>query len=416
MKGQAQALQGGAGFWVLATADPNTEAADGAFVDALFDVVTDDAWAPAGGVEFLTPLDLAQGINERLKEQPSAQQALVYLVAGGRIAPPFVRNPQFTTSFDGLSLDDHEYWDVKARGVDAASLPGWFFTGREAALRELVEWLNTDRGDGPVRIVTGGPGSGKSAVLAWLVLAAQPSTRAAATQALAGQHDLIPPEGAITGQLNLRGVRTNDAVRAVAKTLGLRSATMHELLVDLKSQEGQVTILVDSLDESAEPHRLVAELLIPLASLDGVCLLIGMRRLSEPLLYEAARVIDLDDPEYFDADDIRKFVFKRLVAELRSDQTRTADEAIQPIADMVARRAGFSFLYARVVARTLALRTKDLDTSTSDWQHRLKLPAGLPEAFEEDLERFEPARRRRIVDLLLPLAYSRGKGLPQKDV
>ena len=61
-------------------------------------------------------------------------------------------------------------WEPHGRGVEQADRPGWFFTGRRRALSQLVAWLTS--APAPVdniRVITGGPGSGKSAVLARLV-------------------------------------------------------------------------------------------------------------------------------------------------------------------------------------------------------------------------------------------------------
>ncbi|HEX7200779.1 MAG TPA: caspase family protein, partial [Dongiaceae bacterium] len=117
VKGGAQVLRGGAGFWVVATSDPNSEAGDGTFVSAFLAIMKDEAWAPRGGAEFISPADLSVAVNQRFRDQPSAQQALLYTVAAGRIAPPFIRNPGFTRDLDGLSIADQAHWDPKARGV-----------------------------------------------------------------------------------------------------------------------------------------------------------------------------------------------------------------------------------------------------------------------------------------------------------
>jgi hypothetical protein len=62
------------------------------------------------------------------------------------------------------------YWRPRARGVERDEVAGWYFTGRLAVLRKLVAWLTAPRVDGQVQVVTGGPGAGKSGVVAWLVL------------------------------------------------------------------------------------------------------------------------------------------------------------------------------------------------------------------------------------------------------
>ncbi len=57
------------------------------------------------------------------------------------------------------------HFEPSARGVTHAGERGDYFVGRDAALRELVGWLTADERIGALAIVTGAPGSGKSAVL-----------------------------------------------------------------------------------------------------------------------------------------------------------------------------------------------------------------------------------------------------------
>jgi hypothetical protein len=66
------------------------------------------------------------------------------------------------------------HFEPRGRGVDQRSRPGWYFTGRVRALQELVEWLTGAGSDLRPRVVTGGPGSGKSAVLGRLVTLSDP--------------------------------------------------------------------------------------------------------------------------------------------------------------------------------------------------------------------------------------------------
>jgi hypothetical protein len=60
------------------------------------------------------------------------------------------------------------HWSPKARGVERDAKRGWYFTGRTQVLYDLAAWLAGGHADGRVRVVSGGPGSGKSAVLARL--------------------------------------------------------------------------------------------------------------------------------------------------------------------------------------------------------------------------------------------------------
>ncbi len=417
VKAEARALRGGgAGFWVFATADPNTEAGDGAFVEAFLDVMNDEDWVPRGGARFLSPASLSEAVNAWFRSRRHAQQALFYTVGGGRVAPPFLRNPRFTQDLDGLSLADRAHWDPKARGVDAPGVPGWFFTGRHQALRELSAWLQEETSDLRVRVVTGGPGSGKSAVLGWLVLAAREETRQGMREAgLLADPSLIPPPGSVAARVHARGLRLDEMTAALAALLSSAARDPSGLIADLSSRPGPIGIVVDSLDEAAEAVPIERELLQGLAACPPVRLIVGGRRRNgRPPLEGVASVLDLDDALYFERADLAAYVFSRLT----SPESAYAAEALhvhaQRAASVVAERAGYSFLYARLVSRTLA--RSFVDTGRPGWQADLKLPADLTDAFGADLDRFDPETRRRFVDLLVPLAYARGKGLPQKNV
>ena len=53
------------------------------------------------------------------------------------------------------------HWEPKGRGVEVAASAGWYFTGRTAAMRELVAWSESLGTDTRLRVVTADPGSGK---------------------------------------------------------------------------------------------------------------------------------------------------------------------------------------------------------------------------------------------------------------
>ena len=91
---------------------------------------------------------------------------------------PFFPNRRYNPQLRGLDLltqlrieqqemrlaDLRGHFLPRARGVDVRTEAGWRFVGRETALRDLVKWLSNTE-DLSARIVTGGPGSGKSAVI-----------------------------------------------------------------------------------------------------------------------------------------------------------------------------------------------------------------------------------------------------------
>lgn len=415
VRAEARALRGGgAGFWVLATSDPNTEAGDGAFVEAFLDVMEDEDWVPRGGARFLSPASLSVAVNAWFADPDHRheQRALFYTVGGGRMEPPFLRNPRFTPGLDGLSVADLAHWDPKARGVDAPGVPGWFFTGRRQALRELSSWLQAETSDLRARVVTGGPGSGKSAVLGWLVLASRAETRQGMREAgLLADPFLIPSPGAVAARVHARGLRLDEMTAALAAPLSSAAREPSDLIADLSSRPGPIGIVVDSLDEAAEAVEIERELLAGLAACPPVRLIVGGRRRNgRPPLEGVASVVDLDDARYFERADLTAYVFSRLTAPSSTYAAEALHVHARRIAAVVAERAGYSFLYTRLVSRTLA------QSELVDTQADLKLPADLADAFGADLDRFDPETRKRFVDLLVPLAYARGKGLPQKNV
>ena len=60
----------------------------------------------------------------------------------------------------------HSHFQSRAQGLTPSwSRREWYFTGRERVLSEIVDWIAAGDVNVRARIITGGPGSGKSAVL-----------------------------------------------------------------------------------------------------------------------------------------------------------------------------------------------------------------------------------------------------------
>src|SRR5262249_33647399 len=111
-----------------------------------------------------------------------------------------------------------EHWDPRGRGVERAARPGWFFTGRRQALSQLVAWLTAVPNPADnVRVITGGPGSGKSAVLARLVTMSDPWYRVGMPGPLAAGDPVanLPP-GAIDVAVHARTAPAEEVVTALA--------------------------------------------------------------------------------------------------------------------------------------------------------------------------------------------------------
>jgi WD40 repeat protein len=390
----------GAGLWVLTAADRKTMAADGEFVRAWQALMADEAYLPRGGPEFLNLLSLRDGINFHLGRN---RTQTVGLFGYGLNPAEFIRNPRGGRAL-GVPIEvdllaDEEWfshWVAKARGHDTPGVDVSFFTGRSAILAVCRAWLHAPASDGRARVVTGGPGSGKSAVLGQLVLNPNPT----------------PPV-----RFHARGQRVGDAVSSLARQLGVTARSVPELLTELGKRTEPIGIVIDALDESAEPAVLERELLRGLAACPAVRLIVGVRRsVGRAILDGSAVTLDLDAPAYFDPADVAGYSFALLTATVGRRGTY-ADPVHHPaaraVAQEVARRAGTSFLYARVASRRFAT-APPVDPTTAEWTNTLP-PVDPAELFADELKRFGPDEGR-FTDLLVPLAYARRRGLPHKNI
>ena len=331
-----------------------------------------------------------------------------------------------------LALKEH--WDPRGRGVERAARPGWFFTGRRQALSQLVAWLTAAPDpDDNVRVVTGGPGSGKSAVLARLVTMSDPRYRAGMPAPLApGDPVASLPLGAIDVAVHARTASAAEVVSALAAAAGAPQADLDGLINRLLERPEAFTIAVDALDEADDP-RALAQALRRLASETaeaGVRLLVGTRpggpdrRLITDLGLSTRdddpALIDLDTPAYLSRDDLAEYVRRRLLltgvppAPGRPDTPYRGRETLAgQVADAVARAAYPTFLIGQLVSRALLLRDQPISPHDPGWQ---QFPKTVAEAMDQYLDSVgDQAEQDRVEDLLRPLAYARGDGLPLDD-
>jgi len=112
--------------------------------------------------------------------------------------------------------------------------PGWYFTGRRRVLGELSAWLSNTE-DIRSRIITGRPGSGKSAILAEIVTLSDPEYRRKALHHHPGFAQLIQ-EGSIDLAVHAKGKTLQDVTRRLADSLGVEaqeSAVLANFFVSL---------------------------------------------------------------------------------------------------------------------------------------------------------------------------------------
>jgi WD40 repeat protein len=314
--------------------------------------------------------------------------------------------------------DLRDHFDPRGRGVlPFAGRRGWYFTGRAHALEELAGWLAGPPGGRPaMRVVTGAPGSGKSAVLGRLVLLADPAHR---TAALMEGSDLdptmLPPERSIDLSFHARGRTAQQLVEAAAAKLGVEATSVEDLLAALQERPEPATVVVDGVDEASGVQEL-ADVLARLAQTGGIRLLVGVRRQLVDRLVAPEQAIDLDHPAYLVADDVVEYVRRCLVLDGDPDAPtpyRGRPDLAGVVARAVAAQAGGSFLVAQLVSLELVRTDQVVDVTEPGWQERF--PREVGQAMRAYLDGFGPDRTR-VRDLLAPLAFAEGDGLADEAV
>jgi WD40 repeat protein len=410
-----------AGRWTLAAARSKEVAQDSAFVDALADTLSN----PQAGAkqEFLSVREVAERVNSYFSSHGHRQRATHTTVDSDGSTPFFVNVNHVpglppgdldVATINRLRETSRPHFLPRAMGVDHLVDEGDYFTARVDALRELADWLKADSHDRRARVVTGRPGSGKSALLGRLLLLLEPDAPARRTMSA----DALPPAGLDVVPLHARRATCESLVSDLASAVGQPDADRDALLQVLAGRKAPLTLVVDALDEagtsgaSYEPARIARELLQPLTSLPTIRLVVGARRPVIPALGKAVVVIDLDEPDYIGTGDIAAYV-EAVLLDAQDPESRSPyrdkSELAHEIAGAIADRAGTSYLVARMTARALVHGQITVDVTKPGW--RDDLPSDARQAFEAYLDRFGEDRPK-VERLLRPLAYAQGTGLP----
>ena len=417
------------GVWVVAAASPKQEAQERLFADAFIEAAeqlqqTTGTLQPYIGLEALI-----EQINVIFRRRGKHQRASWIPVTQARGLAPFIPNRDYDPdALANVNLETRdwlrrrhaaelaEYWEPKARGVEVAAQAGWYFTGRQAALAELSGWLADPAADTRLRVVTGDPGSGKSAILGRLVTLAD--TRSAPKPpSLPPDPRSVPGTGSITAALLARRKTAAELLAELVASLGVADSAK---LTDTVRSQPVFTVVIDALDEATDPRAVIDEIISPLVRAAkpgrGPRLLVATRRYQHLLgLLPAARVtVDLDQDTYHDDTDTADYVTKVLLAADDPDSPtpyRNQPDLAGLVARQVAAIAGHSFLIAQIAARTLArtprvLNPAEVSADRARWRN-------VGTAFDRDLDRYGE-RAHRIRGLLAPLAWAEGAGLPRE--
>jgi len=320
------------------------------------------------------------------------------------------------------------FWLPRARGVEPGDDDdGWRFRGRGAAVTRIVGHLTGAAVRPAPLVVLGEPGCGKSALLAHVLVLADPQLRMK-----------MPRRYRTAGTARLIGA-VDVAVRATRKTLEsvgvelanaarLRFTDVEHLVIALQEREQWLRVVVDGLDE-AEPGHVgpIAAMLRKLSLSRRIRVVVGLRRApARTSLDEVRRValaatpettLEADRAPYLELDDVMDLVRDRLRGNGRGPRSPYAGEPrlIERVAGAVTTRSRGNFLVAQITSRNLATDLAPVEVGGRRWW--AVFPTDVEGAMDQYIARLgDEDRQREIRDLLMPLAFALGDGLPDGDV
>ncbi|AXI79536.1 hypothetical protein [Peterkaempfera bronchialis] len=321
-----------------------------------------------------------------------------------------------------------------------------YFHGRRRELRTLTGWFD---GHGKaLRVVTGKPGAGKSALLGVLVCAAHPLLRGSSRQLWTGLAHR-PAENDRLAVVHARRRTLAEIADSVARQLGGRDGDRPEggwgaesLLRLAGSRPGRpYSVVIDALDEAERPQDVTRALLLPLARTvaqdagAGLRLLVGTREdpASAPLLASAdaeGALTHLDratPEEVYEA--LHAYIVDLLAVDTPYGRVGMVESARRLAHGIAARLTGVGdpdppptgagpldwgeFLVAGLYVRQVLERPAEPDPGAAE---RLghAVPRDLPSLLEMDLARSGEGPLLRSV--LAALAHAQGLGMPERVV
>ncbi|WP_167519009.1 WD40 repeat domain-containing protein [Streptomyces chryseus] len=353
---------------------------------------------------------------------------------------------------------DPEHFMRRAGGAEPVhrSWDKGYFSGREMELGELSPWLDDSTAAPGLRVVTGKPGAGKSALLGVLVCAAHPRLREHTELLWRGLDDLAPGKNDRIAVVHARRLGLDQIVGSLACQLrhiggsagrsepdsedtGSTSNPVDHLLSLLPDDGPPVTVIIDALDEAVRPEDITATFLLPLAQQaraprNRLRLLVGTRddlrsrsllafardqgactdlSAAEPesvcrsVTTYVKRLLTTDGCPYADGarraarDALAQAIAERLTGQGRHDGSAEAEETLQ----------WGEFLTAGLYVHYLLATEEPRDAPQEAAALGRAVPRSLPALLELDLQRHTGQPLLRPV--LTALAFAQGRGMPE---
>ncbi|MGT2525789.1 AAA family ATPase [Streptomyces nojiriensis] len=314
------------------------------------------------------------------------------------------------------------------------------FSGRTSHLARIRTWLEDPDGDQErLLLVTGGPGTGKSALLGVTTCLLHPALRPLRRRVRARVTGFAPRTGARILAVHARqltvGQITDSLLRQLADQIAAdetsQDGTPTEELPSVRTDRevldarlraaGPVVVVLDALDEAADPAAVVRDLILPLSGVGGrdvgsQCRVLAATRpwwstldtLGDHVAAHPARLLPLDPDTDRDRLDLADDLTEYLALLLDEDYPETTPRLI---ADRLARDAGTgAFLIAALFAGHL-LQQADAGTPLTDDQVRSSLPCEITDVFDLHT-RTLAAEDPWVLPVLHVLGQARGQGMP----
>jgi hypothetical protein len=343
------------------------------------------------------------------------------------------------------SLGDVErrHFLSRAQDADGGEL-SWYFVGRRNENLRIVNWLRAQRAG--MLVVTGEPGSGKSALLGHVLINSLPEVRGFLTNSgivPSVPPNALPPSYVFDDIIHLAGMTIPMLVRRIALAASVHgdeaadgldsqdSTNIDWLEEVLRRRVSSLTLMLDALDEAADPLMLARTVIARVAALPGIRILIACR----PSVGVDSAGYDPSNLNMLDALKVRgraratrtlwvkrdrraveTYSRSRLQAIASAESApravRDMYRAAGPLASLIADHAQ-DFLFARLAVQQL-LRHPELSSDTGKEEFTRLLQGGHRDLFAQAVRELT-AVNPVFHALLEALAISRGRGLPIVD-